>query len=209
MKNALLEPILASPNFPALLDALQSEWEQEQKRRHEFWAEVDENKKAEFVLGEVIYHSPVYGRHWMTSSNLCEALLPFVRTNKLGRVGFEKVMIRLTRNDYEPDVCFWTSEKARAFRNMQSAFPAPDMIVEIVSASTEHRDRGIKFLDYEQHGVQEYWIVDPERETVEQYLLEGGSYRLAVKIHEGSIRSGVITGFEIRLADLFSWESED
>ncbi len=43
----------------------------------------------------------------------------------------------------------------------QSKFPAPDLIVEVLSESTEANDRGIKFEDYAAHGVVEYWIVDP------------------------------------------------
>lgn len=80
------------------------------------WADVDENIKAEFILGEIIYHSPVYGRHWMASSNMTTELLPYVKKQKLGKVGYEKVMVRLTRNDYEPDICFWSTEKTASFR---------------------------------------------------------------------------------------------
>ncbi len=208
MNRQLLQPLLESPDLPYLLEELQAEWEAEQKRRHAFWAEVDEGRKAEFILGEVIYHSPVYGRHWMVSTNLCTELLPFVKRKKLGKVAYEKVMVRMTRNDYEPDICFWRTERAREFQLKQSAFPPPDFVVEIISNSTEARDRGIKFQDYALHGVAEYWIIDPESCTLEQYLLEGDSYQLAVKLREGQIKSTVIDGFSIALEDLFRWEDQ-
>lgn len=96
-----VEDILQAPNLRELIDNLEKAWAEEQQRRHEFWATVDENIKAEFILGEIIYHSPIYGRHWMASSNLLTLLLPYVKQHQLGKVAVEKVMIRLTRNDYE------------------------------------------------------------------------------------------------------------
>jgi len=75
--------------------------------------------------------------------------------------------------------------------------------VEVLSESTEALDRGIKFEDYAAHGVGEYWIVDPDQETIEQYLLHEGAYRLAVKVKTGSIASAVVTGFEIPVRAVF------
>ncbi len=198
------EEILNTLEFKELLDELQEAWNDEQRRRHAFWAEVDENKKAEFILGEIIYHSPIYGRHWMCSTHLLTELLPYVKKQKLGMVAVEKTMIRLTRNDYEPDVCFWRKERTSEFKPKQSAFPAPDFVVEILSDSTRERDYGIKLTDYARHGIQEYWIVDPDLQTIEQYLLRDTDYELIQKIREGSLESEVITGFKINVRDVFS-----
>ena len=113
-------------------------------------------------------------------------------------------MIRLTRNDYEPDVCFWRKERTMDFEPKQSANPAPDFIVEILSKSTKKRDYGIKKTDYALHGVEEYWIIDPVAETVEQYLLQGITYELSQKLREGSLKSVVIEGFAIDVRDIFA-----
>jgi Uma2 family endonuclease len=150
-----------------------------------------------------MYNSPVYGRHWKANTMICRELIPYVYDNGLGDVAVEKVMIRLTRNDYEPDICFWTKEKSQHFQQKQSAFPPPDFLVEILSDSTEERDRGIKFDDYALHQVQEYWIVDTEKKTVEQYILKGSHYELALKINQGVLRSVAIQGFEIQVESIF------
>ncbi|MGA0559021.1 Uma2 family endonuclease [Larkinella sp. VNQ87] len=200
----LIDDLLKAPNLRELLDELENTWQAEQRRRHQFWADVDEGKKAEFILGEIIYHSPVYGRHWMASSNINRWLLPYVYENRLGRVGYEKVMVRMTRNDYEPDICFWKKEKADQFEQKQSAFPPPDFVVEILSDSTRDRDYGIKMTDYALHGVQEYWIVDVEHETVEQYLLNGNVFELAQKLKDGTLESEVISGFRMGIRDIFT-----
>ena len=102
----------------------------------------------------------------------------YVYEKDLGFVGVEKILIQLTRNDYEPDVCFFNKQKTTNFKDQQKFFPAPDLIVEILSKSTAKRDRGIKFQDYEAHGVIEYWIIDPKNKTFEQYVLKNKQYEL-------------------------------
>lgn len=58
--------------------------------------------------------------------------------------------------------------------------------------------------DYALHGVQEYWIVDVEHETVEQYLLNGNVFELAQKLKDGMLESEVISGFRIGIKEIFS-----
>jgi Uma2 family endonuclease len=119
-------------------------------------------------------------------------------------VAVEKTMIRLTRNDYEPDICFWRKERTVDFQPKQSAFPAPDFVVEILSDSTRERDYGIKLTDYARHGIQEYWIIDPDLQTIEQYLLRGNEYELIQKLREGALASEVIAAFTINVREVFS-----
>ena len=69
-------------------------------------------------------------------------------------------MITLTRNDYEPDICFFRKDKSDNFTEDQVLFPAPDLVIEVLSDSTEKRDRGVKFKDYQAHKIEEYWIID-------------------------------------------------
>jgi Uma2 family endonuclease len=203
--NTILEPILKAVNPKALIDELNQIWEAEQQKRHAFWADIDENVKAEFIEGEIIYHSPVYRRHWKVSTNLLGALIPYTKKNDLGEIGAEKVMVRCTRNDYEPDICFWTKEVSETFTSKQSAFPPPVFIVEILSDSTEKRDRGIKFIDYAKHGVTEYWIIDTDTKTIEQYILNTDKmeYDLNLKVREGKLKSVAIKDFEIDVQSVF------
>ncbi|MEZ4773443.1 MAG: Uma2 family endonuclease [Bacteroidia bacterium] len=114
---------------------------------------------------------------------------------------FEQV---LSRNDYEPDICFFGQEKAQHFAEGQSLFPAPDLAIEVLSPKTAINDRGIKFEDYRAHGVLEYWIVDPIARSVEQYRLDAeNQYELILKSGNGYIRSEAIPGFQIRIEAMF------
>jgi Uma2 family endonuclease len=201
----ILEKLRKAPDAIKIWEAFQQELDAEKAKREEFYNLVHENEKAEFINGEIIFHSPVKNRHWLVSSSIIGLLQPFVRNNKLGMVGAEKVMIRLTRNDYEPDIVFFSKEKSAGFTPDQMLFPPPDLAVEILSPSTEKYHREIKFADYCSHGVTEYWIVDPEQKSIEQYLLTGKDYRLNVKLHdEGILHCTVIEGFTLNVSDIFN-----
>ncbi|OIN56012.1 Uma2 family endonuclease [Arsenicibacter rosenii] len=199
----LVDQILELPDAPLLIQRVSDHLASERKRREQFYNDIDESIKAEFINGEPIVHSPVRKEHNEVTGFLYQLLNVFVRKNKLGFVGFEKIMTVFSRNDYEPDLVFFGNEKARLFKKGQTLFPTPDFVVEVLSASTEKNDRGIKFDDYETHGVGEYWIIDPIREVVEQYTLTDGRYELLQKSADGTINSTVIEGFGIPVRALF------
>ncbi len=61
----------------------------------------------------------------------------------------------------------------------------PDLVVELLSPTSERRDRGVKRATYARFGVGEYWLVDPERRTIEVYRLQDGPHSsyLVVRIY--------------------------
>ena len=166
-----VDKILASPNALQQIDTLYEAMQNEKKRRQDFREWITPAIKAEFITGEVVLHSPVKKRHFSVTDLLSSLLSFYVRVKKLGRVATEKAMIALTRNDYEPDLVFFSKEKYDTFTEDQMLFPAPDFVVEILSKKTASKDRGIKKQDYAAHGIQEYWIIDPIRQSIEQYIL--------------------------------------
>ncbi len=198
-----LEQALQMPDAVLFAQKLESALKAEQKKRRHFYEIVEENKKMEFINGEIIFHSPVKKQHNSATKLLCILLQTFVAKNKLGFVGIEKIMVSLTRNDYEPDICFFGVEKAKKFKKNQVQFPAPDFVVEVLSDSTEKYDRETKFQDYAAHGVQEYWIIDAEKETVEQYFLQNEAYELLLKAKDGRIESVVLPNFKIPIQAIF------
>lgn len=189
---------------PILIQELQERLQKEQNRRKEFYNLITtEENKTEFINGEIIIQSPVKKHHNEYSGLLYQLLNVYVTKNDIGFVGIEKIMISLTRNDYEPDVCYFTKVKSKGFKRTQSLFPAPDLVVEFTSKKTEHRDRGIKYEDYQNHGVTEYWIISPETKVVEQYHLVKKKYKLVKKSNSGEIESFAIKGFKIPIKSIF------
>ncbi len=191
------------PELAIILDRLEKEMKEEAERRNEFYELVHENVKAEFINGAIVYHSPVMRRHWKVSMKVSKFLATHVDDNDLGEVGVEKVMISLTRNDYEPDIVFFVKEKSSLFTKEQMHFPAPDLIVEILSDSTEKNDRNIKFMDYASHGVKEYWIIDAYKNTLEQYINTDNEFHLVHIFTEGLLETKTVKGFVLDVGSIF------
>lgn len=203
MMMTRLEPLLNSPQLPLYARALQSFLDEEYHKRESFYDWLTEDNKAEFINGEVVVQTPARNRHTVASMNLSTLLSTYVELNDLGFVGAETVLVALTRNDYLPDICFFGKAKATEIEPDQVKYPAPDFVAEVLSPGTEHVDRGVKFEDYAAHGVSEYWLIDPEKQTVEQYVLRPGGYELLFKVQEGSLTSTAVTGFTIPVIAIF------
>jgi len=198
-----LNQILEMPNAALLAEQINSALEKEKAERNHFYKIIDENKKTEFINGEIIFQSPAKLRHTNSIKLLVTLLSTFVIKNGLGFVGSEKMLVSLTRNDYEPDICFFEKSKAESFQPDQMQFPTPDFVVEVLSPSTEKYDRTTKFDDYAAHGVKEYWIIDAEHELIEQYYLENERYELLLKAKDGTIASVVLPDFKIQIRAVF------
>lgn len=198
-----LEPLLNFPRLPLYARALQSFLDEEHHKRESFYDWLTEDIKAEFINGEVVVQTPAKKQHTDAVVNLTSLLRTFVDEHDLGFLGSETILVALTRNDYLPDVAFFGVEKPKNLSPQQVKYPAPDFVAEVLSPGTEHVDRGIKFEDYAAHGVGEYWILDPEKQTVEQYVLRQGGYELLFKIQEGSLTSTAVTGFTIPVVAIF------
>ncbi|HRO42066.1 MAG TPA: Uma2 family endonuclease [Flavipsychrobacter sp.] len=202
--SPILRDIIRSPQLPKLVEELSLFLKTEKQRRNEFYEWITDNVKAEFIEGEVIIQSPVVKKHNVITKYLCSLLEECVAQNNSGFVGVEKILVKLTRNDFEPDICFFKKEKAKNFRDDTMFFPAPDFVVEILSKSTEKIDRGVKFIDYALHGVKEYWIIDPDKEIVEQYENKNSKFELLLKVKTGVIKSVVVPKFEIPVKAIFN-----
>ena len=81
---------------------------------------------------------------------------------------------------------------------------APDLVIEILSPSTSQRDKLVKYRKYQQAGVREYWIIDPESNILQAGVLNNGSYITSVYGAEDKAPVYVLDNFEIDLAEVFA-----
>ena len=81
---------------------------------------------------------------------------------------------------------------------------APDMVIEIVSPSTESHDRVRKFNKYLQAGIREYWVISPDSKTVTVFILQNGTYIAQGYGETDTVPVHVLEGCEISLPDVFT-----
>ena len=102
----------------------------------------------------------------------------------------------------QPDVLFISKERLSIIRRCVRG-PA-DLVAEVVSPGTRHRDRIEKRDLYEQYGVREFWLIDPEAKTVEVFFLEDEQYRLLGRFRPGqTAESRLLRGFKVAVDRLF------
>lgn len=143
----------------------------------------DEDGRVEIIDGEVIMMAPAPARvHQEISFELCRQLGNYLK-GKRCRAYPAPFDVRLFEEDgdrpedvntvVEPDITVVCDTSKLDERGCKGA---PDMVVEILSPSTQRHDRFIKFRLYQRAGVREYWIVDPDSKTVQSFILEDGHY---------------------------------
>ena len=165
------------------------------------WA--DEDTLAEWVDGQVIMTSPANRRHQDIARFLLMTLSTFVDVHSLGTVIGAPFQMKLPRSGREPDVLYIATTHLDRLQETHLAGPA-DLVVEIASPESSHRDRVVKFDEYQEAGIPEYWLVDPDIPSADYYQLDArGHYHLVVPDSDGMYRSRVLPGFWLRVAWLW------
>ncbi len=133
-------------------------------------------------------------------------MLAHIRANQLGKVFMSPLDTVLSQYDVlQPDILFVSDERLHIINMQTNVQGAPDLVAEILSPSTAERELIAKRDLYAEHGVKEYWIIDPEARTLTQMTLEGTRYWTAgVLTCEQTLRSQVIEGFELCLVDIYN-----
>ncbi|MBI4504195.1 MAG: Uma2 family endonuclease [Chloroflexi bacterium] len=166
----------------------------------EFLAWCDEDTWAEWVDGEVVVVSPASARHQDLVWFLGLVLGLWVRRRGLGRTFAAPFLMRLPaplNRAREPDLLFVAREQLDRLTETYLDGPA-DLVVEIVSPESAARDRGEKLGEYEAGGVAEYWVVDPQHETLEVYRVgPSGRYETAFAGREGVYESPLLPGLRL------------
>lgn len=82
---------------------------------------------------------------------------------------------------------------------------APDLVIEVLSPSTQRHDRLIKYNLYQRAGVREYWIVDPESKTVQVCVLDASRFQVQeVYAAQDVAKVNVLEGCFVELSKVFA-----
>lgn len=138
---------------------------------------------VELIKGKLFILSPApASRHQSISSGLNAQILPFFinKPCKAFHAPFDVRLMQDTKMDdsiitvVQPDICVICDPQKI---DEKGCIGSPDWIIEILSPSTAKKDYNEKFNLYEENGVLEYWVVNPDANVVDQYVLdENGTY---------------------------------
>ncbi len=169
----------------------------------EMAAELPEtNLPTELWDGEIVMSPAPHPDHQRVVARFYKKLDRFVEERGLGEVLFSPVDVVLTpHRSVQPDVLFVAKSRRDIIQNQVNG--VPDLAMEVISEGSWRRDRIEKKALYEQSGLPEYWIVDPERRALEVFVLVDGSYQLQGRgAGAEKVGSKLLPGFEICFNEL-------
>jgi Uma2 family endonuclease len=165
----------------------------------------DDGCRYELYDGEVIVVPSPFPRHQRVLLHICGILVEYERAT--GGLVFEAPMdiVFSEHNVVQPDVVYFRQERRHVIDMNDATRAAPDLAVEILSRSTESRDRGRKMQLLARYRVPEYWIVDPVENRLEVYVLRESTYELVATYDETQdVRSPTLPNLAFPAARVFA-----
>lgn len=170
-----------------------------------------EDERIEIINGEAVMMAPPpSSEHQEISMELSAQLHAYLK-GKRCKVYTAPFAVRLFEKDgdspedvdtmVEPDISVVCSPEKI---DKHGCNGAPDMIVEILSPSTQRHDRFTKFSLYQRAGVREYWIIDPSSRVAQSFVLEDGRYSVKeFGTAEDKMKVSVLEDCVIDLSEVF------
>ena len=172
-----------------------------------------DDKRRELINGFVHLMPPApRRRHQGISSFLNYSIFNYLK-NKECKIYSAPFDVRLPKKDETADEKIYTVVQPDISvicdpnkLDERGCIGAPDLIVEILSPSTAKKDMNDKFILYQESGVKEYWIVNPNDENINVFLLDTkGKYQL-IGMYAGDmkIKVNIFENLEIKLEEIFN-----
>lgn len=157
---------------------------------------------TELIHGEMIIMTRPTPAHQMISGLVFVFLWFCIR--KIGGKAYQDVEVVLDEhNSIAPDVVYIAKGNTRCQITEKRLYGVPDLVVEILSASTGKRDRDEKYHLYEQFGASEYWLIDPANQYIEIFIQgDGGFKRFGVFAPDDTFTSPLL-GQSVDVTGLF------
>lgn len=163
-------------------------------------------ERVELLKGKILEMSAPSPIHQEISGNLQGALFVFLKNSKCKLytapfdVRFPQKGESQVYTVVQPDLCVVCDlEKI----DSKGCVGAPDLVVEILSPGNSKKEMKSKFALYQEEGVREYWIVDPERELVFVYVADNKNFKPTIPIADDYVYSTIFPDFKIHTSDLF------
>ena len=163
---------------------------------------LPENVRAEIFDGQIYYMASPSQIHQTILLELTILIGTFVK-NKNGRCRVFPAPFDVKLSDHpliivQPDLMVVCDDDKLDGKRCNGA---PDFIIEIVSPGNASDDYIKKLYYYQNHGVREYWIVNPLKKIVQTYFFDGEEDSNAF-LFEDEISAHIFTGLSIKISDL-------
>jgi len=164
----------------------------------------NDGRRYEILDGELVVSPSPRTAHQRVVQELFVVLRAWSIEHRLGETFFAPYDVILDDTTVVvPDLVF-VSRSRSAIITARAIEGAPDLIVEVLSESTERHDRGAKMKLYARYGVERYWVVDPDARTLEIYALSAGGYmQVGTYRDDAIVTCDVPAGLALRLGDVW------
>jgi Uma2 family endonuclease len=167
----------------------------------------EDGQRHELIDGEHHVTPAPNFKHQTIAANLIGMIWSHLQQQPTGRVFGAPFDVILSQFDVvEPDVLYLSHERLAQLPPSQWIKGAPNLVVEIGSPSTRKRDETIKRRLYETFGVDEYWVIDPELDTVKVYRRANERYERTAELslEQGDVlTTPLLPGLTLPLATIF------
>jgi Uma2 family endonuclease len=168
---------------------------------------VPEHLVAEIIDGELMTHPRPSPRHGATASALGAELHGPFQKGRGGPGGWVFIVepeVHLDGHVLVPDIAAWRSERLRELPDRAYIEIVPDWVCEILSGSTEKRDRTLKMRIYGEAGIPHMWVIDPRLQILEAFEHHDGRWtKIGDWNSDDEARAAPFDAISFSLADLW------
>lgn len=165
----------------------------------------DDGKRYELIDGELYMSTAPTTNHQRIAGNFFGLLFIYLRSHPIGILMSAPLEVFFSKTNLaQPDVVFISNER-QALVKPEHVKGAPDLVIEVLSPSTEKRDRTVKLKMYAKFGVREYWMAKEKTATVEIFRLQKGELVLVARLGKSdTLTSPLFPGLEVPLDEIFN-----
>jgi Uma2 family endonuclease len=156
----------------------------------EVFKSLPEGTLAEVINNQLVMSPAPTSKHQRVLRSIFRQIDALVLDRELGEVFFAPIDVYLDEeNVFEPDLVFISTERLHILED--NIYGAPDLVIEVLSPSSEKKDKRDKKAVYEKYGVKEYWVAHPVTKKVIGYRLEENRF-IEIPSEDGVIESGLL-----------------
>ena len=165
----------------------------------------EDGNRYELIRGEIFMSCAPTITHQRALLNLIAKFLFYLARNPVGELLPGPGVIFDEYNAVIPDLVFVSNAQRSKLIGQDRLYWAPDLAIEILSpgAENQRRDLEIKAEMFASFGVREYWVVDPENQTVRILRGEGSFETIILDAGDEISSPEILPGFSLKVGSIF------